>query len=450
MPSSFIHPKEQLQLVPFYVFISVLVLLSLNNSFFWDKDILNSRQAYWFYEHGLNILPPNDIDSGHPPILSYLLAIGWRIFNVHLWVGHLLMLPFALGMVWQFYRFLSYFFKSAFVNAVLLLIILDTTLLTQVIVLTGDLITVFFFFLSVNTILYNRRGLLTIALVGLSLSSSRGMMLFVAMGMFDFYLLIEQRGLTNIIRRSASIFSYYLPAIIFTSWFLLYHYYKRGWIGYDPVNSKWAGCYTIVGLNGFIRNIIIVVWRMVDFGRLFLWIIGAYLLILILQKKIELDRNQKLLFAIFLISLIVSLPPMLIYKVMASHRYLLPVFIVFTALIAYPVLEKLPNKKLSKILYFVILLGLVSGNFWIYPDNIAKGWDATLAHVPYYKLRKDMIHFIDDQKIPFSKVGTEVPNISELKYIDLSNDERAFSSKDFEHNEYIFYSNIYNMFTNVN
>ena len=90
---------------------------------------------------------------------------------------------------------------------------------------------------------------------------------------------------------------------------------------------------------------------------------------------------------------------------------------------------------------------MISGNFWIYPDKIAKGWDATIAHIPYYQLRKKMINFIENKDISFNDVGSEVPNTEMIKYIDLSNDNRKFPLKNFDIHRYIFYSNIYNMFT---
>jgi hypothetical protein len=140
---------------------------------------------------------------------------------------------------------------------------------------------------------------------------------------------------------------------------------------------------------------------------------------------------------------------MVIYKGLLGHRYILPLFVTFAVLITYLLFEKLSNKKLQKAMYVFILIGLISGNFWVYPDHIAQGWDATLAHIPYYKLRRQMIQFIDSEGIDFDKVGTEVPNASALKFIDLTNDERSFTKKNLNECEYIFYSNIYNTFTDA-
>jgi hypothetical protein len=439
--------KEQKKLIPFYLFIMLLVLVSVNNSFFWDKDILNSRQAFWYLENGFGILFPANIDSGHPPIMALLLAGLWKVFGINLWIGHLAMLPFALGLVWQFYRFLRYFFHANTILAALLLVIIDTSILTQVIILTGDLLILFFFFLSINSVLYNKRQLLLFVLIGLGLSSSRGIISCSIIGLFDIYLLIEKEGWKKLIPKTISIIPYYIPALFAIIGYLLYHYIHMGWIGYDPVSSNWAGCFEPVNFKGFFRNIFVLAWRLADFGRLFLWMVAGYFLILTIRKKFQGDRNIKMLLALFIISLFVYAPTMLIYKALASHRYLLPVYVVFATLVAYLILEKLTNDKLRKSLYIVLILGLLSGNFWVYPDSIAKGWDASLAHIPYYKLRKEMIRYIDEQEIPFNKVGSEVPNVTQLKFVDLSTDERFFPKKDFRIHEYIFYSNVYNMFT---
>lgn len=437
----------QIKLLPYYLFITFLVLLSSHFYFFWDKDILNSRQAFEFLKNGFSILPPTNLDSGHPPVMGLLLAFLWKIFGKSIYIGHLAMLPFALGFVWQLYRFISYFIKTSAIYAALLLVIIDTSILTQIVILTGDLILLFFFFLSVNTILYKKRILLIFALIGLGLSSSRGTMSLAIIGLFDIVLVLENRTNKGLLQEFIRIIPYYLPAFLLTGGYLLYHYIKRGWIGYDPENSYWAGCFEIVHLKGFLRNILILGWRLVDFGRVFLWITGLYFFILFIKKKIRLDKKIRLLIALLIISLAVYALPMLLYKVMSGHRYILPVFIIFATLISLILLEKIQGKKLKSTIYIFLFLGLISGNFWVYPDQIAKGWDATLAHIPYYKLRKEMIMYIDEKKIPFEKIGSEVPNVTPIKYIELTEDNRKFPLQDFKKDEYIFYSNIYNMFT---
>jgi hypothetical protein len=58
-----------------------------------------------------------------------------------------------------------------------------------------------------------------------------------------------------------------------------------------------------------------------------------------------------------------------------------------------------------------------------------------------------MIKYIEENEIPFSEIGSDIPNTAQLKYIFLNGDERYFPMKDLKNQNYIFYSNIFNNFT---
>ena len=139
---------------------------------------------------------------------------------------------------------------------------------------------------------------------------------------------------------------------------------------------------------------------------------------------------------------------MLMYKIMNGHRYLIPVYYILSVLAAFLLLGTPGREKLKKILFVVAVTGLLSGSFWIYPDNIAKGWDATLAHLPYHHLRHKMMHYIDQNHIAVEETGSHIPNTTIIDYIELNGDQRAFPKADLSIHPYVFYSNVYNMFTN--
>jgi len=438
--------KESLKLLPFYLFFIILTIAVSNNSFFWDKDIIISRTAYWFYENGFSLHLPNSIDTGYTPALSFILAVLWKIFGIKLQVGHYLMLPFSLGLVYQLYVFLKHFFKNEkYIFLTLIILVIDTTLLSQVIVVSSDLVMAFFFFLSINSILNKKRHILYFSLIGLSLIHFRGVISCLIVFIFDYYY-FKSNNREKYLKSLLYTIPQYLPVTVIYLAYLIYHYKTTGWI-LKHDESPWAGCFEVVSFKGFLRNILIVIWRLVDFGRLFLWIIGFYFLFLFIKKKIKHDNKISLLVALIILALIANLPSMLIFNLLAGHRYFMIIYILLTVAIAYLIFEKCVNRKLTNIFFIIIILGLITGNFWIYPDKIAKGWDATIAHVPYYHLRYKMIEHIEDKGIPFNDVGTEIPNTSGLKYIDLSDDDRVFPLKDFKSDKYIFYSNIYNMFT---
>jgi hypothetical protein len=140
----------------------------------------------------------------------------------------------------------------------------------------------------------------------------------------------------------------------------------------------------------------------------------------------------------------------LTYKNLSGHRYLIPVFFLGTLTVLYHLLNRFKTK--GKALFAGILaLAMLSGNFWVYPDRISKGWDAMLAYLPYQHLRKDMIQYIDQQQINFTEVGTDFPNNIPLKFIDLNDDARSFGSKEkkMENFRYVFYSNVFNGFSDA-
>jgi hypothetical protein len=138
---------------------------------------------------------------------------------------------------------------------------------------------------------------------------------------------------------------------------------------------------------------------------------------------------------------------MLAYKILNGHRYLIPVFYLLSVLLSCLLFGTSMPRRRRNILAAISLAALVSGNFWVYPDRIAKGWDATLAHLPYHHLRKKMIRFMDAQQIPLDQTGSEVPNTVPIDFIELNGDRRSFHRADLKIDRFVFYSNIYNMFT---
>ncbi|MCX6253728.1 MAG: hypothetical protein NTV31_04535, partial [Bacteroidia bacterium] len=71
----------------------------------------------------------------------------------------------------------------------------------------------------------------------------------------------------------------------------------------------------------------------------------------------------------------------------------------------------------------------------------------TLAYLPYFPLRAKMMNYMKKEGIALNETGTLFPNSGQLEYIDLSGREDLFAESDLKTNHYIFYSNIYNGFS---
>jgi|WetSurSiteA1Bulk_404760.scaffolds.fasta_scaffold00175_11 hypothetical protein len=433
--------RKWLQLIPFLLFFLLLFSFTCRVPFFWDKDILYSKIAHWLPGHRYSLILPVEMDPGYPPALAYLLAFAWQITGKSLFTAHLLMLPFTLGLVWQTRDLIDRLFGDRYIVPAMILVFADTVILSQTVVFSTDLVMLFFMVLGINAILGEKRILLAWAVAGLLFSHMRGLMVVAALGIFNLYSARDRESHFGLFRTALP----YIPALgLFIAW-MAYHFYRTGWLLYHPA-SPWSGCFEQVNGKGFARNVIILVWRMVDFGRVFVWIIPVLAFFRLNRKNLLTDPTIKLLLLLLTATLIFSLPSMLIYRILNGHRYLITFFYLLSLLAAYLLFIN-PGFRSKRILFILALAGLVSGNFWIYPGKIANSWDANLAHLPYHHLRKEMIRYLEEKNIPFDQVGSEVPNIVPIRYIEVNDDDRSFHRADLKTDRYVFYSNVFNMFT---
>ncbi len=179
--------------------------------------------------------------------------------------------------------------------------------------------------------------------------------------------------------------------------------------------------------------------RYADFGRIFILIFLCNSLIkfrkVIFTKKVK----QLLLLAITSVAMI-AITSLIATNTM-GHRYFIVSFLTL-ALLAFYVINKYYKRKST--IYALLFLGLLSGNLWIYPRDIAQGWDASLAHLPYHSLRTEAIDYLDRNEIALEDTASFFPNAISLDKVDLSGDERAFLTFD-GNNPYLCYSNVYNL-----
>ena len=255
----------------------------------------------------------------------------------------------------------------------------------------------------------------------------RGVMVGATIGLFDLYRNGQWKNKITYVK----ILIPYLPGLFLFAGWMFFHLHTKGWIGYHP-DSPWAECYVLVDGAGFLKNCGIVIWRLLDFGHVFVWITVAVLIIPQLKKSTPRDESLRGIIFLLTVSVLLTLPTMLIYKMLNGHRYLIPIYY-FLSLLAVYLLFATPGLiRSKKWLTVLIIAGLLSGNFWVYPDKIAKGWDASLAHLPYHHLRHKMIQYIDQHHIPVSETGSRTPNTSRFHYIELNGDQRAFSWADLQ------------------
>jgi hypothetical protein len=406
---------------------------------FWDNVLFTSKIGTHLYENSLfNWMIPDNLDAGHPPTLGFLLAILWKIFGQKLWVSHLLMLPFTIGFFYQLFQLISYYINNkTHTFFAFLLIIIDPSLSTQFVLVNPEIIQLFLFLIAINAILYERYFLKIVALFFLSIISLRSMLLFGGVFLFEIinlkYILKTEK---NILSKKL-IFSYaigIIPAIIYLS----IHYVEKGWL-VSHVNSPWSGHRNFVSINEFLKNCAVLIHKYIDYGRFIIYFVIIY--IFIKFKKLAFNKATKQLlilsfssvFFIIIVSLLSSNP--------FGHRYFLISYILLN-LLSFLLFVKFLKKK--RFVYCLIFITLITGNLWIYPREIAQGWDATLAHLPYYSLRLEAIDYLDTEKIELHEVASFFPNLTTLDAINLNNDQREFVQFNAK-NIYVLYSNVFNL-----
>jgi hypothetical protein len=287
---------------------------------------------------------------------------------------------------------------------------------------------------------------LALAVAGLGLISMRGMML--GLGLYLFAVLrAPVHGLIHLFR----ILWPFIPGGLLALAYLAFHKLETGWVGYHE-QSTWAPSFERVDLRGFIRNIAVLGWRLADVGRVFVWLFLIAAAILNRQLLGDWLRRRSAGREGLLLVLLVSLaliPSQLFYKGLLAHRYLLPVFLSLNILVFSILLTEMHASGeigRRKWLVFLLCLGLLSGNCWVYPRKISMGWDSTLAHLPWYSLLAEAQVYLREQGIPPASVGTAFPNIGPRKYYDPADMRDGFPEKQLDSSCYILYSNVMNDF----
>jgi hypothetical protein len=421
-----------------------LTWLAQDNPFFWDTVQLGSKHAHHFYENSFRLpwLLPPALDSGHPPTFGLYLALCWKLFGKTLAVSHWAMFPFLLVINYLLLKIGQSFSNHKTALLLPLLVWADPVFAAQAILISPDIPLVAFLLLGLWGIISRNPLVLGIAIFGLGFISMRGMMVAFALYVWIVASAPEWRWYA-LFQKSRP----FLPGGFAVLGWLIYHYYHTGWVGFHA-DSPWSGSFEPVSTKGFLRNLLVCIWRMLDFGRIFILLILSGLCFSLLKKRYKLPiaqypRIREMGLLCLCLAFVLFLPAMG-FKSLSAHRYLLPLFLALSMLV-WLLIESIPERPTLRVsLTAIAILGLATGNFWQYPEHISTGWDATLSHWPYYQLRREAISFMQNNNIEPRQVGTAFPEIGQIHHRDLSYSKEEFKNKNLDTDTYILWSNIMN------
>lgn len=423
-----------------YLGISLLItLLSADKFFFWDTISQISIPANWYYDNDFRyFFLPDNLATGHPTFIGMYVALLWKLFGKSLLVSHLAMFPFIFGILYQLDSYLKNSDEGKIIPLLILVFVLcDATLLSQMSMVTFDIPQIYFFLWSINSLINKKYRSLSISFCFLVLTSLRGSI--CGIGVIGFSILTDLR---NTRRFSFKSMVPFLPGLVALVLFLTIFFIEKQWIIHNVISNKWEQSARFVSFQGIMRNIGISAWRLIDYGRIGIWIILLFIIIISIRKKIIFGRFFSTTLSIALCQFVVLLPFVLFSGNPIGHRYFLPVIIFVTISVIYWILI---YSKYKIFIYCVTSIIVLSGYFWIYPDTIAQGWDATPAHWSYYKARNEMLGYLRSKSIPPEKVGSFFPNLATFRLTDLNEDASAFKDADLEKDNFILFSNVYNL-----
>jgi hypothetical protein len=434
--------------------IIIVVLLFklglLNTTFFWDSIACLSKPALFFYDTNLSTIIYSGIyDNGDPHLIPFLLASFWTLLGKSILVSHFIFLPVVAGTVYQILKFsknISLTDKNTdpfiFFLFTSLIILSDPSVFTQIILLGIDLWVIFFGVYTLNKIITNQKVPLSLAFLGLCMTNRRGMII-AAVLMIAYVLKIFILD-----KKKLSIESFFttviptLPACLFVLSFILFRLLYHGWVFSSP-DSAWAGTSGLVNNYEFIRNCAIFIWRNIDFGRISLWIMLGIILWKFGFKSLFIKETHFLWLCYILLQIAFICVTIPLTNPFGA-RYFLIQFILLGAIVAKLTFIWFSQKQ-AKYISTGLIMVLITGNFWLYPEKIAQNWDCTLKHLPFYSLREKCFDFMEKENIPYDESAAGFCLYGDQKFIDLKEGNRIIKSEIDEKTNFFLYSNISNV-----
>lgn len=412
--------------------------ISIPVGIFWDNVLFVGKTGTALLENGLLnwFSLPISSYTAHPHLCGTYYATIWYIFGRSLLISHIATIPIIIGVLYQLWKLCTFFIDSLKQRYAAFIILCANPILCSHCVQIGqELFILFFALYTLNAILHQNHIQKAIALCILPLFSLRAMMLCAGLFLTEWALCACRSERFWSLKM---IFSYLGGASISIIYLLLrYKIFSNapqtmhtGYFDYSSITQI---------LYSFLRNCAILVWEYCDFGQISLYIV-SFILILYHRDKIkhQLSQIKELLIcavlpcSIIILTSLISLNPF-------GHHYFLLSFLA-CILTSFYLLQYSSNRKW---LYALLLLSLLSGNFIVYPEYKAQGWNNSLAHLPYWSIRRQAIQQMDERNIPLENTATFFPNQCENDCIELNGDHRSFC-KFTGSEEYVFYSSCFN------
>jgi len=369
--------------------------------FFGDAISSTSRVVQYIYDQDLlTIFYPLEWDPGHPTFYPWLMAACWKLFGRTLFVSHLYAYCWYIFLLFIFYKTVKVFITdSVEINKTLLLFIVMPTTLSMSEMMLNTTAVMAFFLSAVYALVTRKNKWFLISTILMMLTHMQAPFFLLALAVTDFFLSMKEK---NFLKWFKERFVFYaIPFAVLLSW-LIIHYIHTGWLVLSP---NYSDADKLNGLSQYIKSLLIMSWRLVDFGMITFYIIFIYALI----KNV----GDKKLQQVWLILTLVICGLMAIFlENTIGHRYFLVLGLLMIILVMNVLQYFAPKQR--NILFVLLLLSLLFGNRLYYPGKTIG--DGTLAFSGYFKLEKEIKNDFADTTVFYSYAP--IANTSQLMYLN--------------------------------
>ena len=434
-----INPINSFLLFLPYAFCAILFVISFDFPYFWDGVAQVSKEGFNYY----SIFNPNfhNLTITHSPslfpMMGLMTASLWTVFGVKLGVTHALILIWGILLIYNVRKIVQLFVREKYVAIITFIAFTEPTVLSQLTIGGIDIIIFTSFVICLRAILDGKKWLLAIGLFFLINIYSRGLFLGIILLIVDFYFNYykgEKRDTKSFLKYCLTC----LPAFIFLAVSISIYFTSQNRV--SITSSSYSTHYQLpASFWIIIRHFFEFVLRSVENGRLLIWILSLLTGYKLFKSKHVFSKNQKILLSVLILHSLLYFIFIFISQMPFSARYFMPHFFLLTLFCCWGIIHFYKNQVVYTLLILIVILQ-ASGHFWIYPDKIAKSWDCTLSHIPYYELRKECFRYIDENGINYDNISAGFCFYGDRGYAELNNfGKTVIAGRD---REYFIYSNI--------
>jgi hypothetical protein len=411
-----------------------------------------SKEAYWYYKTNfsesllIHPLPGLEITPTgyHPPLISIITAGLWKIFGYELWVSHAFTLFWAILLIYNSWKILPFFIPEKWAGWALLILLLESTVVTQFVISSPDFILLTAFVISLRAIFQRKPLWLAVGLVFLCGVNMRGVfaggILFVSHFYYDFYAV---RCKKYTLKRCLRFLLPYVPVFLLLSTYFLFYFSNNEWFFADKEGAYSTHYQMPADVATAIKHLAEFVLRLVENGRFVVWLLAAAVVVFVTGKnKVKLSGEEKMLGVFFVLITGLYLLFVFITNMPFSSRYFMIHYFVLSLLVLHFAANKWRDRKIRNIL-IAVLFFTVTGHCWIYPEKTAQCWESTLLHTPYYKLRKECFDYIDKNQIDYNDLSAGFCLYGNRGLVELKHEGKIVGAS--MDAKYFIYSNISNL-----